>query len=350
MQFTATHLSDGYSSDLEDILASRAGTSLGTVSGTKRYDKDEGGSNREKGALLFKPPPPSQASTEPSSKPALAPLHSQHFHNTISMDAYSRHKKFINDYVLFYGRNKDFMRGSSSSAARTESQILKEQYRFLRTEEDDQAENALEAWEKKLAKKYYDKLFKEYCIVDLTRYREGKVGMRWRVEKEVMEGKGQFTCGNKSCNAASELNSFEVPFKYKEAGEVKSALVKVRVCPNCARKLNYKKIKEQEREERKRQKREKKRRKEDEDEEERQTAAELKENGAQPSKRPKREVDKSQAERNVAVKKEKGGDVGANENEYEQEQEKNPWKAATNLAASTTQEDAMEAYFHELFP
>lgn len=29
--------------------------------------------------------------------------------------------------------------------------------------------------EKKLAKKYYDKLFKEYCIADLSRYKENKV-------------------------------------------------------------------------------------------------------------------------------------------------------------------------------
>ena len=30
--------------------------------------------------------------------------------------------------------------------------------------------------EKRMAKKYYDKLFKEYCITDLSRYKENKVG------------------------------------------------------------------------------------------------------------------------------------------------------------------------------
>lgn len=30
--------------------------------------------------------------------------------------------------------------------------------------------------EKELAKKYYDKLFKEYCIADLSRFKENKVG------------------------------------------------------------------------------------------------------------------------------------------------------------------------------
>jgi len=29
--------------------------------------------------------------------------------------------------------------------------------------------------EKRLAKRYYDKLFKEYCIADLSRYKENKV-------------------------------------------------------------------------------------------------------------------------------------------------------------------------------
>lgn len=32
--------------------------------------------------------------------------------------------------------------------------------------------------EKELAKKYYDKLFKEYCIADLSRFKENKVGNR----------------------------------------------------------------------------------------------------------------------------------------------------------------------------
>lgn len=33
----------------------------------------------------------------------------------------------------------------------------------------------------------------------------------------------------------------QVNFAYKEAGEHKQALVKLRVCPSCATKLNYKK-------------------------------------------------------------------------------------------------------------
>ncbi len=45
--------------------------------------------------------------------------------------------------------------------------------------------------EKRLAKKYYDKLFKEYCICDLSRWEEKKIAMRWRIDKEVVSGKGK---------------------------------------------------------------------------------------------------------------------------------------------------------------
>ena len=35
--------------------------------------------------------------------------------------------------------------------------------RFVRDAEDDDG-----SWEKRLAKKYYDKLFKEYCLADMS--------------------------------------------------------------------------------------------------------------------------------------------------------------------------------------
>jgi protein FRA10AC1 len=58
--------------------------------------------------------------------------------------------------------------------------------RFLRTEKDDEDLT----WEKRLAKRYYDKLFKEYALVELRFYKEGRLAMRWRNEKEVVRGKG----------------------------------------------------------------------------------------------------------------------------------------------------------------
>lgn len=83
--------------------------------------------------------------------------------------------------------------------------------------------------------------------------------MRWRTEKEVISGKGQFECGNKKCTAREGLRSYEVNFAYSEAGESKQALVKLRVCPKCSYKLNYRKEKELERELRKESRRKKRR-------------------------------------------------------------------------------------------
>ncbi|XP_014641039.1 PREDICTED: protein FRA10AC1 isoform X2 [Ceratotherium simum simum] len=141
----------------------------------------------------------------------------------IAMDAYQRHTKFVNDYILYYGGKKEDFRRSGEND-KTDMDVIRENHRFLWNEEDEMDMN----WEKKLAKKYYDKLFKEYCIADLSRYKENKFGFRWRVEKEVISGKGQFFCGNKCCDKKEGLKSWEVNFGYIEHGEKRNALVKLR--------------------------------------------------------------------------------------------------------------------------
>jgi len=92
-----------------------------------------------------------------------------------------------------------------------------------------------------MSKAYYDRLFKEYCLADLKLYKEGRIAMRWRAEKEVFEGKGQFICGSVRCQEKLELRSWEVNFGYIEDGEKKNALVKLRLCADCSVKLNYRK-------------------------------------------------------------------------------------------------------------
>lgn len=152
----------------------------------------------------------------------------------IAMDAYQRHTKFVNDYILYYGGKKeDFRRLGEND--KTDLDVIRENHRFLWNEEDE----VDMTWEKRLAKKYYDKLFKEYCIADLSRYKENKFGFRWRVEKEVISGKGQFFCGNKYCDEKEGLKSWEVNFGYVEHGEKKNALVKLRLCQECSFKLNF---------------------------------------------------------------------------------------------------------------
>ncbi|XP_038898609.1 protein FRA10AC1 isoform X2 [Benincasa hispida] len=148
--------------------------------------------------------------------------------------------------VHFYGKNKT---GGEKFPIKTDQDTLREGYRFIRSEEDDMDTS----WEQKLVKRYYDKLFKEYCIADMTQYKSGKIGLRWRTEKEVISGKGQFICGNKHCDEKDGLASYEVNFSYFEAGENKQALVKLVTCERCLKKLHYKRKKEKEKQERKEQ-------------------------------------------------------------------------------------------------
>ncbi|BBN17393.1 protein FRA10AC1 [Marchantia polymorpha subsp. ruderalis] len=182
----------------------------------------------------------------------------QHYGSYIKgLSAYDRHKKFMDDYVHLYP-------GSTSSVpsvpVKTDMDTLRETYRFIRTDEDD----AERTWEQRLAKRYYDKLFKEYCIADMSHYKDSKIGFRWRTEKEVVGGKGQFICGNRKCTEKEGLSSYEVNFSYNESGENRQALVKLRVCPRCAYKLKYRKekelasqLREEKRKARKRQRKEK---------------------------------------------------------------------------------------------
>lgn len=165
--------------------------------------------------------------------------------NLLGLTAHERHQRYCRDYIAFYGNGNGNGAPSAAAAAaagaiRTDVDALREHHRFIRTAEDD----AANTWDARLAKKYYERLFREYCIGDLSRYRESKVGLRWRTQKEVVSGKGQFVCGAKGCDEAEGLCSYEVNFAYDEAGERRQALVKLRVCPSCAYRLNYRKERE----------------------------------------------------------------------------------------------------------
>lgn len=129
--------------------------------------------------------------------------------NHFVLDAYSRHKELINNYLLTVpGATKTVLQ-RDASRDRNDADVIRENHRFLWEAEP-------RSWEQKLAKRYYDKLFKEYCIADLSRYKEGKVAMRWRVEKEVVDGKGHFVCGEKKCSERKDLTTWEVNFAYVE--------------------------------------------------------------------------------------------------------------------------------------
>ncbi|KAK4883562.1 hypothetical protein RN001_006881 [Aquatica leii] len=148
------------------------------------------------------------------------------------MNPYDIHKSIVNEYILKGpGCTKLLQRNSSND--RTDFDVLHENHQFLWDE------TSPDSWEAQFAKKYYDKLFKEYCIGDLSRYKENKIALRWRIEQEVISGKGQFVCGNKNCTVKDGLRTWEVNFAYIEQKEKKNALVKIRLCHDCSLKLNY---------------------------------------------------------------------------------------------------------------
>jgi len=134
------------------------------------------------------------------------------------------------------GRTKS----AGAPAFKSDMDSLRERHRFLRSEQDDDG-----SWEARLAKRYYDRLFKEYVLCDLAGFKRGQVGFRWRTESEVVQGKGQFSCGHKVCPSKLRLRSYEVDFHYCEAGDHKRALVKVRLCEPCSYKLHYRRLKAQ---------------------------------------------------------------------------------------------------------
>lgn len=110
-------------------------------------------------------------------------------------------------------------------------------HEFVRDDKKD--ERNWGSWKTRMAARYYRKLHKEYGIVDLSRWREGACGLRWRTEREVLAGVGETSCAAKQCRETRDLRSYELPFMYSDYGDdsQKCELVKVRVCADCGRKL-----------------------------------------------------------------------------------------------------------------
>jgi protein FRA10AC1 len=133
-----------------------------------------------------------------------------------SMNPFEYHKFLMHHYVL-----KD-NQVPEPKKFKTDRDVIYENMKFIWNEEDQPT-----SWEEKLAKRYYDKLYREYCICDLSRFKENKIANRFRIEKEIISGKGQFICGEKSCNEQIGLKTWEVNFAYMEKGERKNALVKI---------------------------------------------------------------------------------------------------------------------------
>jgi len=91
----------------------------------------------------------------------------------------------MRDYATYNSSGRPQQR--QGRPGKTEDEILKENHRLLRSDREDEELT----WEQRIAKKYYDRLFKEYALVELRLHKEGRFAVRWRNEKEVIQGKGR---------------------------------------------------------------------------------------------------------------------------------------------------------------
>jgi protein FRA10AC1 len=79
--------------------------------------------------------------------------------------AYARHLQAASAYLSYYGGSVPV-----PGKCRSERDILETHHQFIRSGDDEP-----DSEEKKLAKSYYEKLFKEFAVVELARWRDKQV-------------------------------------------------------------------------------------------------------------------------------------------------------------------------------
>uniref|UniRef100_A0A0K2UHE6 Protein FRA10AC1like [Saccoglossus kowalevskii] n=1 Tax=Lepeophtheirus salmonis TaxID=72036 RepID=A0A0K2UHE6_LEPSM len=225
---------------------------------------------------------------------------------------YDRHKRLVDHYA-----SSSVWDGFTKKSV-TDMDVIQSHHRFI-WKESEEGEESL-PWELALAKKYWDRLFKEYAICDLSRYLKNEIAMRWRTQKEVVQGKGQFSCASRKCTEGDGLRSWEVNFAYEEKKESKNALVKVRLCPDCSYKLNYCHKKKEVTKSRKHKRSHKSRR------------------------RSRKEESSPDSESTSEAKKSKG-----NEKKEEDTGKGDVWKEAPDIEKEKSREDNFSEYLEDLF-
>merc|ERR1719447_2532406 len=239
----------------------------------------------------------------------------------LTMNAYDRHKSLINSYQLYFpGATATLARDRSND--KRDIDVIREHHKLLWTEDDDE-----QSWEVQLARRYHDKLFKEYVIIDLSRYKENQFGMRWRVEAEVVAGKGQFVCAN-----VKKLRTWEVNFGYVEHNIKKNALIKCRLCPDCSYKLNYHHKKKELTKKRKKNKKKKKRKK----------------RSRSSSSSSESDSSDDDSRRRKRKKEDHANDAEEKEKELSQ-QEKDVWTKPQEKEDEKTREDEFDDFMDDLF-
>lgn len=85
------------------------------------------------------------------------------------LNCYELHKLIVNEYILRKPEDKKFLKRDTSKD-RTDYHVIRENHKFLWKDDESPI-----SWEEQFAKKYYEKLFKEYSIADLSFYKDNKV-------------------------------------------------------------------------------------------------------------------------------------------------------------------------------
>lgn len=80
------------------------------------------------------------------------------------------HQKLISKYILNKPGYNKVLGIRNTKQDKHDIDVIRENHQFLWEEAD-----ALDTWEKQLAKRYYDKLYKEYAIVELKNYLKNDV-------------------------------------------------------------------------------------------------------------------------------------------------------------------------------
>ncbi|KEG03564.1 hypothetical protein YYE_01588 [Plasmodium vinckei vinckei] len=117
------------------------------------------------------------------------------------MDPFERHKLMMSLCMLEKNKNTDCQYLSDYD-------ILKKKYKFIHDVSNEK---------NSLLQNYYRSICNKYVICDLSKYKEGKIGLRWRTEEEIIKGKGHIICSSKKCNN-TDLNTYEFLFQYIEEG------------------------------------------------------------------------------------------------------------------------------------
>ncbi|KAL7523496.1 hypothetical protein ACHAXR_000208, partial [Thalassiosira sp. AJA248-18] len=133
-----------------------------------------------------------------------------------------RHRRRNNNNNNDAARSSNSCRPSSSTAAPSDWYELRAHFQFVLPSNDDINNNCNSnninnsnisnndpnyygsTWQERMVQHYHSHLYKEYVLADLSRVTAtttsgGKVGLRWRTEKEVANGRGFRCCGNLMC-------------------------------------------------------------------------------------------------------------------------------------------------------